>query len=116
MKDYLAGLPVEANGEHSSQGDPSQIPLSFTIVRICGTSCSPSTTMTVASHGKNTLADDEKTYEGRYPSSPSASHATPFLKHLQAVILPLFSLKVFVIVLTIQYSVDWQGEEIKERW
>ena len=60
------------------------------------------------------FADDEKTYEGRHLSSPSASHATPFLKHLQAVILPLFSLKVFAIVLTIQYAVDWQGEEIKE--
>lgn len=68
MKDYLAGLPVETNGEHSSPGVLAQIPLSSTIVRICDTSCSPPATVTVASHGRDALADDEKTYEGRYPS------------------------------------------------
>lgn len=52
MKDYLAGLSVETNGEHSSQGDPTQILLSFTFVVICGTSCSPPTMMVMASHGK----------------------------------------------------------------
>jgi hypothetical protein len=57
VKDYLAGLPVETNGELSSQGYPPRLSDSaffffFYFVVICDTTCSLPTTTIVACHSK----------------------------------------------------------------